>query len=544
MVSKRKRGGPAGPEEKTLDVGTGVELPPTPDQPQSEANNEENKAGAVRSGQTLTDYEREREERLRLNRERMMKLNLPSLATKLTTSAQKSANPSKQQKGVTGRSRKTKEDNEPRITRRSLRVQGVLPDGSTANGIDSERRDGTVVLASGGIVRHGSDYTIDSSTKSSEARIGDLHIESVNCSAKTDEAFTDALGKVVASADTGPLAHGIDVKLRPLSLNLQEEDVAKAVKNGAGHMSWLPSTSKLVVATGDKDGHVGLWDVDFAKDAGQDQGSWDEGFDGVLLCKPHDQYVSGIRWTQQGTSGLFSCSYDGSLRLLDIQKRKFLEIHRSDVDSFSAFDINESKQCVYLGDNKGGFTMVDLRSGKKIGPKVDMHEKKVNSIDVEPLNETYVATTSSIGDEIVCIWDTRKISKAKPMLVLPHSRACHSAYFSPSGTGEVLTTCFDNHLRVWGDVSNGEASLSNQIYHNNNTGRWVLPFRATWSADGTMFLCGSMKRELEFFDARTGSLVASHSSEYMTAIPSRSSVHPLAPVVAAGTSSGRVHIFR
>lgn len=543
MVVKRKRSAPGAPEEKLQELGPGVEVPPTPDQ-QSAENSDRNQNTRKKTGQALTDYEKEREERLRLNRERMMKLNLPSLATTLSTTAQKSANPSKHQKGITSRSKKVKEEVEPRITRRSLRVQGVLPDGSMANGIDVERRDGTVVLASGGIVRQGSDYKIEDAKKAAEAKVGNLDIESINCSKETDAAFAESLEKVAATVNSRQPTQESKVKLQPLNLNLQEEDVAKVVKTGAAHMCWLPSTSKLVVATGDKNGHIGLWDVDFANNAEKVKGSWDEAFDGVLLCKPHDEYISGLKWIQEGRSGLYSCSYDGSLRLLDLEQRKFLEVYRSDTESYSAFGINGSRQCVYLGDNRGGFTIVDLRSGEKVASKMDLHEKKVNSVDVEPLNETYVATTSSGGNDIVSIWDSRKISKGKPLLVLPHSRACHSAYFSPAGTSEILTTCFDNHLRVWEDVSRAKATLSNQIYHNNNTGRWVLPFRAIWSVDGSTILSGSMKRELEFFDAKTGSLVVSHASEYMTAIPSRSSVHPLLPVVAAGTSSGRVHIFR
>jgi hypothetical protein len=33
-------------------------------------------------------------------------------------------------------------------------------------------------------------------------------------------------------------------------------------------------------------------------------------------------------------------------------------------------------------------------------------------------------------------------------------------------------------------------------------------------------------------------------SEFLTAIPSRFAAHPLLPVVAAATSSGRMHIWR
>ena len=54
-----------------------------------------------------------------------------------------------------------------------------------------------------------------------------------------------------------------------------------------------------------------------------------------------------------------------------------------------------------------------------------------------------------------------------------------------------------------------------------------------------------MRREVEVFDANKGSLVAKYSDgERMTAIASRMAVHPTLNVIAAGTASGRIHIYR
>jgi hypothetical protein len=47
------------------------------------------------------------------------------------------------------------------------------------------------------------------------------------------------------------------------------------------------------------------------------------------------------------------------------------------------------------------------------------------------------------------------------------------------------------------------------------------------------------------YDAKHGGLVAKYAHpELMTAIPSRNCVHPTLPVLAAGTGSGRIHIYQ
>lgn len=42
--------------------------------------------------------------------------------------------------------------------------------------------------------------------------------------------------------------------------------------------------------------------------------------------------------------------------------------------------------------------------------------------------------------------------------------------------------------------------------HDNNTGRWVLPFRACWTAAGDGVVVGNMKRFVDVFDAASGEL--------------------------------------
>ena len=251
---------------------------------------------------------------------------------------------------------------------------------------------------------------------------------------------------------------------------------------------------------------------------------------------------------------LITCAYDGAMRTLDAEKGVFTELFASEEDDeFSGCDVTAAGRTAYLVDNRGNFHVVDARSGKMAAPAVSLHEKKINTVHVEPGAERLVAT--SCGDQTVKVWDVRNVGKgAKPVSRLQHSKSCQAAYFSPDGSGNLLTTCYDDLLRVWrpkpspgGGASaiNDDPTTALKIRHNNQTGRWVLPFRAVWTPAGDGVLVGSMKREVELFDASTGKLAVKLSDpERMTAIASRFAVHPTLDVICAGTASGRLHIYR
>jgi hypothetical protein len=80
------------------------------------------------------------------------------------------------------------------------------------------------------------------------------------------------------------------------------------------------------------------------------------------------------------------------------------------------------------------------------------------------------------------------------------------------------------------------------IKHNNNTGRWVMPFRPAWAPAGDVVCVGDLKRGVAVFKD-SGAPVGVLSAEPLTAIPSRLAMHSQG-LLAAATSSGRVHIFR
>lgn len=69
-----------------------------------------------------------------------------------------------------------------------------------------------------------------------------------------------------------------------------------------------------------------------------------------------------------------------------------------------------------------------------------------------------------------------------------------------------------------------------------------MPFRPAWSPAGDAVCVGDLKRGVAVF-RDTGAAMGVLSGEALTAIPSRLAMHS-AGLMAAATSSGRVHIFR
>ena len=87
-----------------------------------------------------------------------------------------------------------------------------------------------------------------------------------------------------------------------------------------------------------------------------------------------------------------------------------------------------------------------------------------------------------------------------------------------------------------------------KITHDTSTGRYIVPFRAIWTAAADGVVVGSMAkggRRATLYDAKSGKKLHDFiEPELLSAIPSRCAAHPTLPAIAAATSSGRIHVFR
>ncbi|KAL4441841.1 hypothetical protein ABPG77_003757 [Micractinium sp. CCAP 211/92] len=574
------------------------------------AGGESQAGGAATSieEQQMTALERQRAELIARNRERLMALNLPGMAAELLPQQQRKVPAVAQHKGV---SRKRLSEVLPRRESSRLRGiaadgsqvhserQGQVV--VVAGEVIRRYASGTMTEEQEPQERHPQDDLPFESNNCGHAT-DEAFIEllahaaaSANSGAGpgsprkggTAPAGGKRGGKGGAAASGG----GAMMKAAQMKrLQLAPTDVAKVTKDATTHLAFHPTTDTLIVACADKKGNVGLWHVNEGQyelpaearpaepilkqapasleatpeehpaaatsgavsletPAAGDNGSGGA-FDGVLaLNPPHYEYICGLKWA--GASGrgasLFTASYDGSLRRLDVEQGVSELVVSSEDAEYSCMDVTSDGRTALLGDNEGAVVLVDTRQAPRPAPgggALTVHGKKVNTVSIEPLQEQVFATAST--DTSIRLWDLRAWGKgAKPLATAGHPQACQAALFAPDGSRRLVSTSFDNTVRVWDGGAAAGLAQRLSIRHDNNTGRWVLPFRAVWTPPADGVIVGSMKRFVDIFDASSGAMLAQLSSEHMTAIASRNAVHPAGlPVLASATNSGRIHVYR
>lgn len=117
---------------------------------------------------------------------------------------------------------------------------------------------------------------------------------------------------------------------------------------------------------------------------------------------------------------------------------------------------------------------------------IELHDRKISHVDVHPTRDWSIVTASN--DCTVKLWDARKLGKSSDALAsFAHGRAATSAIFSPIDGNRLLTTSYDDLVRVIELPNDGGAGkitvddgMVTKLRHDNQTGRWLTNFRATW----------------------------------------------------------------
>ncbi|NXC92008.1 WDR76 protein, partial [Cercotrichas coryphoeus] len=316
------------------------------------------------------------------------------------------------------------------------------------------------------------------------------------------------------------------------SMVLSEENIRKVVKARVCSMAIHPSQSTILVAAGDKLGHVGLWNV---------VSGWSE--EGAHTFIPHSFQVSCMHFSPCNPAHLLSLSSD-TLRCADVTRAVFDEICRSE-KNFSCFDFLEENACTAIVSHwDGAVAVVDRRTpGVSSELSADIGFSRTRTVHVHPVNKHYFLAAGLVN---VCVFDVRylKAKGNKPLSSLTgHTKSVASAYFSPVTGSRVVTVCADDRLSRW-DI-NDNLHVLFPCRHNNNTGRWLTRFRAIWDPKQEhCFLVGSLAqpRQIQVFQD-TGALLHSYSAECLTSVCSINVVHPRQNILVGGNSSGRLHVF-
>jgi len=359
--------------------------------------------------------------------------------------------------------------------------------------------------------------------------------------------FLSSLSKATTSKSTISFTSS-PLKSSMSSLSVTEELVAKVVPGRIFSLSVHPATSPLVTAVGDKGGYVGLWDILATNSTNH----------GVHLYQPHSRPVNCISWDQANTNNLVSTSYDGTTRLLDTEKQEHTMLYGEEEflynGGWTSWHAQVTPDTFLISQGTAGtVVLVDRRVGwsspvttYKVFDR--LHPKTVS---VHPVHSNMFLTCNNKGG--CYIFDTRNVSSSKLMTpvteLLGHSRSLSCCQFSPVTGNQVVTMSSDDKLRLFNTTSTPTTlSPQCQVRHNNQTGRWLTPFRASWhpSKEGIL-VTGSMERprQIEVWGTNSGSLdmMARLRGEVLGSVCSLVEIHTSREVVVGGNSSGRVHVF-
>ncbi|CAO2210606.1 unnamed protein product [Urochloa humidicola] len=266
-------------------------------------------------------------------------------------------------------------------------------------------------------------------------------------------------------------------------LVLRPGNVRKLAKTVIRVARVLPLADRTVVAAGTTQGHLVFWDADGPVSERLCQAYGTRGAaDGVFMYHPHTGSVGGITAHPSAPRKIYSCTHDGDICLMDVEKEIFNTIYQCDYPAFSLCQAPDNATCLYFGEGNGQLKAFDERVGQA-SSKWLLHGDCICSIDFNPENPNMLATSSL--DNTACLWDLRsmKVPKTKSLKVVKHEHGVRSAYFSPRG-GFLATTSRRNAVGVL-SVHNFNNSCFQQHSSPSTT------FRASWGWNDSELLLGT-----------------------------------------------------
>jgi WD repeat-containing protein 76 len=357
-------------------------------------------------------------------------------------------------------------------------------------------------------------------------------------------------------------------------LQLHAEDVVKLTPSRITAVTFHPSTTRMMAAAGDKNGNIGIWDVDYASYHSQEAmvTTDQDNNSGIYKYQPHISNIVKLDFHPSLNQQLYSFSYDGTIRCLDLTRSAFLQVFEApeglrDMSITDAFFLPNSlsDHTIIISKTTGEISSIDLRTSRyhnyhhqQYTWSAAIHESKVSSVQAHPQQPYYILTASNRSG--IKLHDLRKLSTTntqqtiKPIFHLTnHTKAINAAYYSPDGK-YIVSVGLDDRIGIYESSSLTASSSiisSTMISHNNFTGRWLSTFKPAFDPKRILptFMMGSMlqPRRLEIFTIQSSKdvrLTYNLSGDYLQSVNSRNCFHPNIDAILGSNSSGKVHLFR
>ncbi|POM69350.1 Hypothetical protein PHPALM_14367 [Phytophthora palmivora] len=331
-----------------------------------------------------------------------------------------------------------------------------------------------------------------------------------------------------------------------IDYSLAKRDVVKTMSEPIRAMAFLPRADRIVVASGDKEGHIALWSP--SNKDGSDSS--------VVLYRPHGFAVSQLVFPD--AARLISSSYDGTVREFDLWTSKLSVVCDAGF-GISAVAASMNPQFFYAGCDDGTLRLIDRRARTLDRSGYPLHEARINTLDQHPVLNYCIATASL--DNTVCFWDKRKISSEAnlPVVTLPHADNVGCAYFSPRDGEWLVTVSQDSYINIFDTSIISERNDSDPLpiqlpnpirtQHNNSISSSGSKFmlHAAWDPKTTnKFVIGCMEKppRIQIFNAGNCSTVRELTSSNFDSSHPVNVFHPYLDLIASGNSTGRIALWR
>ncbi|KAJ3362125.1 hypothetical protein GGF31_001809 [Allomyces arbusculus] len=574
------------------------------------------------------EYERQRLENIRKNEELLKSLNITPASKIIPTarapttslSPAPKAKPASKKRKAPAAAASGADSTSTRRT--SLRLRGLQPDGEqaaraaltgstssspAAGRAEKRARRDTAALSLDDAMAEGS-----SKVKQAGHLLREL-AELVQADVK--EKFDANPYAYESGDDNEPEASSKAIRRLFGQLEVQHEAPVKVVSSRIYTAEFAPIESKVLACVGDKMGTLALWDLtdhvqdprgrsaqanDVEDDDDEDTTpAEDPMLRNLFTFQPHSGTISTIHFPPGlPADRLYTSSYDGTVRALDLAAQEFATIASGADEITSMASSAALPNFLWLSTASGSAAAIDVRAGRipVMGASVDVSsrvdlgspfatksfhgvcDKKCGCVSVHPTKPHLVLLSSN--DTSMRLFDVRRAefrtetntdhAALFSQLAVPtepskddeesvpahgltqlasyaHGYSCTAAYFRPNDGNAIVSTSYDDRVRIWRDSLTSLASPTFSAMHNNKTGKWVTTFRARWHPTvPDCVLVGNMKRHVDVMDAKTGKFVAMLDHASISAVPAVVAVHPAVRhqgVVLAGNASGKCHVW-
>lgn len=445
----------------------------------------------------LSEYERQRQENIAQRDKLLRQLALDASSAGLGPGQKpKPARPPQKKKPAVKR---IKEEVVPRRT--SSRIAGIEADSEVAK---RKAEDEYVAVQEAARVKR---QRISGPLQLSEVQVAGKGWD------KNDNSLTDVFRR---GANAGLRTFGdeevkktTDKELRALREKMSglelydgfEPNRIKITPERIYSLGFHPVADKPLVFAGDKAGNLGLFDAsqssssvkqEIVKTEDQDEEEAEESSPdpNITTFHLHTRTISSFQFSPHNPSHLYTCSYDSSVRLLDLTTSSTEEIYAPEDTSVdepvSGVEMDPlTPHLLYFSRLDGHLGRIDTRA-PNTADIFQLSEKKIGGFSLNPTCPHFIATASL--DRTMRIWDLRKISGKKgaqlPALCGEHESRLSVSHAAFNSAAQVATASYDDTVKIhsfegmsgWSagrDLTEKEMAPSAIIKHNNQTGRWV-----------------------------------------------------------------------